>query len=486
MNTKRLVFLFMVAGALSILAIGNESCKSLGKNQNVPKVVSQNCGGCHLVPEAESLTAELWETTVLPRMSEFFVWDERSSYPYANKGMVNPNRVTGMTDENWAKILSYYVSNGLTSPIIREEMDLPLQESFVEETFQITSSPALVTAISIGDEMHVAFNKYLLTISDSLTVTSQLNTEKDITHIYESSGDSIFIVNSGPIDPHEGAFGEIGLYNRDDNTIASLIKGLRRPVQMLKDHDDIYVGQFGFYSGAFTKHNLEISDSVESIHNLPGTYRIKKMRLSKNGEPSLVISLSQGQEGVFAVEKDGKSYILKALLRFVPENGLSDLDIQDVNGDGLDDLLVAHGDNADYSPMPKAYHGVDVYLNKGNYKFEKAYHFPLYGATQARFIDVNGDQLTDIITSAYFGVHNSERIVVLLQEESENEMMFKPHRFNLSNSGRWMVLETGDIDNDGDEDVLIGSYMGGPMRNEEIDQDRAADILVLRNLNKKG
>ena len=215
----------MVAVALSILAIVNESCQSLGSNQNVPKVVSQNCGGCHLVPQANSLTAELWETTVLPRMSEFFVWDERSSYPYANKAMVNPNRVTGMSDEKWAKILSYYVSNGLTSAIVREEMDLPLQESFAEETFQITSTPALVTAISIGEEMRVAFNKHLLTISDSLTVESQLNTEKDITQIYETSGDSIFIVNSGPIDPHEGAFGEVGLYNKSQNTITPLING---------------------------------------------------------------------------------------------------------------------------------------------------------------------------------------------------------------------------------------------------------------------
>ena len=164
---------------------------------------------------------------------------------------------------------------------------------------------------------------------------------------------------------------------------------------------------------------------------------------------------------------------------------MSDLDIRDVNGDGLDDLLVAHGDNADYSPMPKIYHGVDVYLNKGNYKFENSFHFPLYGATQARFIDVNGDQLTDIITSAYFGVYNSERIVVLLQQQSEDGLSFQPFSFNLSNSGRWMVLETGDIDDDGDEDVLIGSYMGGPMRNEKIDEERAADILVLRNLNKK-
>jgi len=39
------------------------------------------------------------------------------------------------------------------------------------------------------------------------------------------------------------------------------------------------------------------------------------------------------------------------------------MDTTDVNHDGWTDLVVVNGDNADFSIIPKAYHGVRVYLN---------------------------------------------------------------------------------------------------------------------------
>jgi hypothetical protein len=33
------------------------------------------------------------------------------------------------------------------------------------------------------------------------------------------------------------------------------------------------------------------------------------------------------------------------------------------------DIITAHGDNADYSNIPKAYHGIRIHINSGNNKF---------------------------------------------------------------------------------------------------------------------
>ena len=41
-------------------------------------------------------------------------------------------------------------------------------------------------------------------------------------------------------------------------------------------------------------------------------------------------------------------------------------------------------------------------------------------------------------------------------------LRFKPHTFAESALGRWITLDAGDIDGDGDEDLLLGAYIKGP------------------------
>ena len=49
---------------------------------------------------------------------------------------------------------------------------------------------------------------------------------------------------------------------------------------------------------------------------------------------------------------------------------------------------------------------------------------------------------------------------VYLQQEKPLE--FTAHTLPASRSGRWLTMDTGDIDKDGDIDIALGSYNAGP------------------------
>ena len=62
----------------------------------------------------------------------------------------------------------------------------------------------------------------------------------------------------------------------------------------------------------------------------------------------------------------------------------------DFNRDGLPDILVTNGDNGEYPSPLKKYHGIRIYLNKGNWRFEEAFFYPLNGAFKAVARDLTG------------------------------------------------------------------------------------------------
>ncbi len=90
------------------------------------------------------------------------------------------------------------------------------------------------------------------------------------------------------------------------------------------------------------------------------------------------------------------------LLRFPQVIGSDYLELQDLNGDGLANILISNGDNWDYSAVLKPYHGYRIYENKGDGRFEEAWFYPHYGAAKAMTVDIYDDGDLDLATIAFF------------------------------------------------------------------------------------
>ncbi|HUS34682.1 MAG TPA: FG-GAP-like repeat-containing protein, partial [Verrucomicrobiae bacterium] len=69
--------------------------------------------------------------------------------------------------------------------------------------------------------------------------------------------------------------------------------------------------------------------------------------------------------------------------------------------------------------------------------------------------------------------------------ENQGQMRFTASTCAESLSGRWLTMDAGDLDGDGDLDIVLGSYIRGPspvpnvyMRNWQKD---GPSVLILRN-----
>ena len=122
------------------------------------------------------------------------------------------------------------------------------------------------------------------------------------------------------------------------------------------------------------------------------------------------------------------------------------------------DVLVTNGDNPDSDPYntTKNYHGIRIYLNRGNYKFEEAYFYPMYGAFRAKAADFDEDDDLDIVVTSFYADYAADLPEVFTYLENQGSFEFVPYTTELVNQGRWLSMDIGDVDGDKDIDVVLG------------------------------
>jgi hypothetical protein len=241
-----------------------------------------------------------------------------------------------------------------------------------------------------------------------------------------------------------------------------------RPVQSIPadfDNDgktDYLVCGFGYNTGAF--YYLRNTDSnryeQKMLNPIPGAIKAYVGDYNKDGLQDIMVLFAQAEEGIYLYLNKGKgNFEIKEILRFPSVFGSTYFEMVDVNKDGLKDIVYTCGDNLDFSQVLKNYHGVYIYLNKGNDKYEQAYFFPIHGCYKALMRDFDNDGDLDIATISYFPdvKHQPQESLVYL--ENKGGFNFYPTSIKGFNRGNWVTMDAGDVDGDGDEDIVIGSLI---------------------------
>ena len=212
--------------------------------------------------------------------------------------------------------------------------------------------------------------------------------------------------------------------------------------------------------------------------------------MNQDDLPDVVALFGQGDEGLFLFQNMGNgSFNESVLIRFPATYGSTYFEILDYNGDQLPDILYVNGDNGDYYPLKKGYHGLRLFLNQGNNEFREHFFLPLYGAIKAKAHDFDQDGDWDIAAISYFPDYKNRSEEGFVYFENNGKDEFSRATFKNSTLGKWLTMDIGDIDLDGDTDIVLGSaaYMQVevPANIKQKWKEKANPVLFLKNKLKR-
>jgi hypothetical protein len=474
-------------------------------NLSGKKLAELHCASCHAYPEPNLLDKKTWIEKLLPNMGTRLGIKIQDYDPYKGMNQINAMMIQAgeaypekpkIAQEDWNKIVKYYQD---TAPAILES---PKSNQTADLTgFSLKKLPKndflpIVTMAKIDAKNQQFYlgtlDGYLRNYDKNLKLKKHYNTTTPPVGMVSFDEKKFDLLLVGEINPNEQQLGEFVNYDGDKKLFE--FGELKRPVDMVeldinKDgKNEIFVAEHGYEWGLLSWY--EKTDKIWKRHllsNQAGASRILPNDFNQDGLTDLAVLFGQGDEHIsIFYNKNYGEFEEKRVLRFPPVYGSSDLKLIDFNKDGFMDLLYTNGDNADYSPILKPYHGVRIYLNDRKDNFKEAYFYPLNGAfrVNAADFDIDGDE--DIVVSSFFPADDKIANNNFIFLEQTTPLTFSPKTFKEANLGKWMTLDIGDIDNDGDIDILLGSFMLSMRMGERqvLDNNKTTPFLILENKKK--
>jgi len=446
------------------------------------------CASCHLAPNPTDLPKDIWENHVLPAMGARL----GISYPdYNPEEGLKPAEIDTLKKHNyfpdqplisqddWDEIVKYILSKApendeLDSSRLYRNKKL---KQFVRKDIQITGKPgSMITGLKynpVSKKLWIAdINKTVSIWQMGKGVIKKIITESPVVD-FDFHGDTTYFTEIGNLDPTELYLGSFVQYC--NNTQTPLLTSLHRPVHgEVSDLDndgipEIVIANFGNKLGSFSiyKRNKLTNKYYEQVLlPMPGAEKFYIRDMNGDGKKDIVALFAQGDESVYIFyQKEKLEFNAKRVLRFPPDYGSTDFVLVDYNHDGHPDIVTAQGDNADFSEVLKSFHGIRLFLNDGKNNFSQKFFYPIYGATQVIADDFDQDGDIDFAVTSFFPDYGPliDESFVYLENTNSNKFRFKPYILKSEVPIKSLTMEEGDVDSDGDMDIMLGLFSHSPV-----------------------
>jgi FG-GAP-like repeat len=468
------------------------------------------CRACHAFPDPGLLDKVTWQKKVLPQMALRLGLNPGAINPYVGKSVaeiyellqagIYPKKAF-LSQENWQKIEAYYLKNApeRLSPPVLAHLNPDLNHFTVLDPALHKGKNALTTLVKyerktqelwIGD-----LRNWLFRVDQAFQPRDSVRMAATPVDIHKGKA-GYQVVSIGSLVPTDLATGNIALFfppgARHEPTI--LLPGLHRPVQVVEadlDQDalaDLVVCNYGYNFGSLAWYrNLGKGKyQAHTLNSLPGARKTEVRDLNRDGRPDVIALFAQGTETIKVFYNLGQGeFQQQDLIQFPPVYGTNYFELEDFNQDGYPDILLANGDNADYSNIIKPYHGLRIFLNNSRNRFEESYFFPLPGAWKALARDFDQDGDLDIAAISYFPDFDRAPDRGFVYLEQTGKLSFAAATFSRSQEGRWFAMDAADYDRDGDEDIILGSCIlqvtPAPVHLQQQWLTSGPSVLVLQN-----
>jgi len=458
------------------------ACSATPEDLSGRRLAEIHCTSCHLLPEPEILTERLWLTEILPKMgARLGQYGVRGREYYLGKAeerryLAPLFPTTELIDSlDWANLQAYYLNNAPQSlqdgkpALLVDEMD----QFTVEPVYDTAAGnePASTTFIqySSGEDLiRTGGELGAAGVFRVFDVTNQL-VHRQATVSPPSAFDpsSGLLTEIGSLSPSDDPRGKVSVSHDTINNGQNLPHSLSRPVDMIRldlnldGEQELIIAEFGNLVGALSSWAVDSTGSLTSgtvLATTPGAIRLRSADMDQDGHNDLLVLFAQGDERLEVWYSRSGKPLRKQLLRFPPSFGSSDFQAKDFDQDGDLDLIVANGDNFDYQPVPKRYHGLRIYANDGSADFKENFFIEVDGAYGVEVDDFDGDGDQDLAVIAYFVPLATRQFTSFLYLEQTDELEFKATGFLKKADQHYMRMTSGDINGDGYTDLLLANF----------------------------
>lgn len=439
------------------------------------------CAACHLMPDPSVLDKKTW-SNLLPdmrkRMGLYLEEDFGTAMP-EDEGVPEGiySKVPYITHENWKKLEAYYLENAPVTPLPQAKKERPQLgiPGFILEAPVFSAKRSSLTTLLrihpqtgdlwVGDRFRAI---YRLDSKNKFKQIDSLPTRVAPVDFIWNSSSSFDLISMGKMDPSNDSIGLLSTFNLKGRSWEEVprIDQLMRPMDMeVADWNgdgkrDYVICQFGNHVGKLSIFLSKPSGFTEVILKKdPGARRSIAMDYDKDGDLDLMVLFSQANEGVFLYENLGKGdFKEKQLLAFHPAFGCSDFRFEDIDRDGEPEIILVNGGIADQSQIFKSYQGLRIFKRDKKGSYQEFWFYPMYGASGLELGDFDQDGFVDIVTLSFFPDLRKEDPQHVIYFKQIAGGKFIPSTLKEQVGDHFFTLTKGDLDLDGDDDLIIGTF----------------------------